>query len=443
MQANSNTISLLIDTVPSLPRPTLLPYLVTLVNRPVRTASAMSRRLPTEIIALVAEALVPDPNELLHPASETAQTLLALTRTSLACYFTTRHLFFQHCAYSEGSDRARRLAACLDHSPPPFLQDVGDRPNTSLRCIRSLFLDPWSHLNGRSNEQKVSAEDVETARAVKRIMLAVAPALQRLVYDVPLEASHLDIDNFLTYNLAVGEHTQEIRDITIGGLRALRSLHELVFIQGDIDFMVTVHEYPQMEPAENWHSWWPELRRLAVFEPWLRIGAEDWDRPDYDQRTWLQFASVKKLETLVLVGPRLRDHHELHWPPDFAISWWRALDRVEKYGRHLDAWRQSAKVPAPLRIMVTDFHHVDERVLGCSDVSRGEKSPGNKVLLYRRMATEEEDMDPLFRVDIDDGPDRVDVGLHEKRVMDLVKRDALRGTLFDTAGIECVEVGVD
>jgi hypothetical protein len=269
-----------------------------------------------------------------------------------------------------------------------------------------------------------------TAQAVKEILLAVAPSLTRLVYDLPL------------YTATPFEATLPVRQLLRDGLCSLRSLQELISVREDLN--ISTDQQRWLRPSENLYRFWPELKRLAVYNANLR---HDLFNSEPCSKTWLQFATLKKLETLVLVHPKLAynmdvdddsDTDEETDPdriPDLAVQWWKALDGVVQLGEQSLGWKLAKRQPAPLHIVVMELNVVEDEILLTTGELTGEKHKGNKVLVHRNVP-----------VDVDTGSEIVDTLVfpeddEENQLVEIVKGHALRGTLFETEDLGCTEFG--
>ncbi|KFA49807.1 hypothetical protein S40293_09960 [Stachybotrys chartarum IBT 40293] len=215
-------------------------------------------RLPTEVILLIVEAVLPaNPEAIVPPSHSSVRTLLSLARVSRATYEAASRLLRRRCMHLESSRRLADVLLCMPRLVPTL------PPIPSLRHMTTLYLKPFG----------ASLDDLPTAMWVRELLCETGGTLRRLVVDMPFGSLHV-LDDYLNVK-------KQLRQ----GFEQLQHLEEFVCL-GD---------YPSLSLAggetDVWRLW-PELRRLTLFQA-----------PLDNHWLWWDIATLPRLSHVVLARP--------------------------------------------------------------------------------------------------------------------------------------------
>ncbi|KAF4979431.1 hypothetical protein FZEAL_4374 [Fusarium zealandicum] len=286
--------------------------------------------LPTDIILMIVESLVPrEPGPILPASHPTTKSLVALTRVCKATYPTASKLLWKSCLFIDTSQRAQDFLYYLSHSTS--WQSYGDA---------SLFLGPFdaeeeyeSRINRILEEAAESScgsgeianaqdegledddddddwdtvseseypsplNDLVAAQAAHDILVKMAPVLKTLITDMPLSSLDPEDDQL------------GIRKILRRGFESLVNIEEFVSVCDPLDLETTdlfdtdddedtdeedeendEDDYDEEQEPEVWATCWPKLRRLALYHADMRFPF------------WYTMAQAPALETAIFTRP--------------------------------------------------------------------------------------------------------------------------------------------
>lgn len=321
----------------------------------IRAAHAPCNYLPLDVVLLVIESLRPDRhNAILPPSHVIAKTLLNVRLVSRACNEVAVRLLHRHCMYISRNDKAVELAKAIISDSRCHVRSLF----SDFFNIRNMFLAPLQNLGGARNNSSLAAfvernsldmasdsptnsgdvnflneysdyEDghlsdlsdsdsesgqvysadgdgsgptvealncVETAKAVRVILIAVSPWLLNLVIDIPLR------------NLRPEYDILRVRPILRQGFKALENLIEFSSINDELYLSL---RSPSWQDPPVWATCWPKLRRLQLYNI------------DVDTETglWKHMTHLPELEKVVFARA---DPGELHLF-DFKQAWLQAV----------------------------------------------------------------------------------------------------------------------
>ena len=98
--------------------------------------------------------------------------------------------------------------------------------------------------------------DLPTVSAVRQLLLAVAPTLQRLIIDMPLRSLYPEQDQ------------KQVRPLLREGFSALGALEEFTSVCDELALGTTL---TWLSETPVWATQWPKLRCLALYNPDLSI----------------------------------------------------------------------------------------------------------------------------------------------------------------------------
>ncbi|KAF5661646.1 hypothetical protein FCIRC_11766 [Fusarium circinatum] len=319
-----------------------------------RTIAAGSARLPTEIILLIVESMVPqnDAARPILPASHPiTKTLVSLTRVCKAVHPTASKLIWQNCIYIDRKSKLRRFRRYISQKSPitgrspceaygsaklylsplhykfdtaSTYEDVtpsihrgkkkpGRLSDGSYSDMASDQSDEWtdgsqtgSRRAPRSrspvddgyseysthNWRDAPMQDLRTIHILKDVLITLAPVLKTIIVDMPLR----DLDPL--------QH-KDILETLRQGFEALVNIEELSSVKDEL-YVDTEIEITQPHVLIKW----PKLRRLCLYN----VMAED--------QFFEYMAACPQLEAAVFVRPDLGDNVKVEW----ARSWAKIND---------------------------------------------------------------------------------------------------------------------
>ena len=225
--------------------------------------------LPTEILFMIVEAVVPSPTTIAFPPSDsTTKTLRALCCVSAAVYPTALRLLVTHCLYIDDQHRLDQLLLFLGHVVSRLDGLDTTLPSVPLiQHIRSLYLAPFP---------PHTINKMPIARSVNNLFSIISPSLINLVIDMPLRS------------LYPGEDVEQVRPILRAAFEQLSSIEVFCTVRDEL-FLATHHHFSELLGVEL-PVWllWRNLRVLALYNPDLSHGL------------CRKLANLRKLTTLVL-----------------------------------------------------------------------------------------------------------------------------------------------
>ncbi|RGP80533.1 hypothetical protein FLONG3_1367 [Fusarium longipes] len=248
-------------------------------------------KLPVEIILLIIENLIPGSRPILPAWHVITQTLLNLTLVSKSIYPIASRLLWQNCLRIESKESLRSFLEFISQK-----NITGRMPCEAYGPTR-LFLAPFrtphrrgsmsDSVNGEAPGEAIELpryspvspvcpelQDHDTAVAVKRVLVRLAPVLKGIIVDMPLRSLYPEDDS------------TGIRKYLREGFEALVNVEELVSINDEL-YLATKEEYSE---PEVW-TLWPKLQRLALYNVLVR------------PKLWKNMFQCPQLEMAVLSGP--------------------------------------------------------------------------------------------------------------------------------------------
>jgi hypothetical protein len=229
-------------------------------------------RLPLELVLEAIGWLVPDdPDTLLPGWDDRTKTLVSFTRVCRGTYLDATRYLRKYCMYIDSTRGLRALVLGLQAANNPSQLAVPFGEARLLRNVTSLYLG--SIIDDRLGKGA-------TAWLIYDLFSEVAGSLKRLVIDMSLR-----------WLVGPESDSREPRKVLLAGLELLIGLEEFVTVRDDLDSLYYGHgHYVYMDNDLVW-GMWPELRRLALYNPDAFLGF------------WHRVASIPKLESLVLTMP--------------------------------------------------------------------------------------------------------------------------------------------
>ncbi|KAK2746807.1 hypothetical protein FQN57_002849 [Myotisia sp. PD_48] len=204
--------------------------------------------LPNETILQIVKSLIPSSPPVAFAASHpVTQTLISFTLVSTLTSVDARRLLLKHCLYIDSEERLEKLLSLKRQS---LIDLTTAAPN-------GLFLAPFPP----STEESYVRLD-QHPNIIKNVALLLSDVrekLTRLVIDMPLRSLYPEDDS---------DHLRPILREAFAGLTALEE-----FCSTRDELYLDTKELRGSEP-EVW-SLWPQLRRLALYNPSL-TNAEVW-----------------------------------------------------------------------------------------------------------------------------------------------------------------------
>lgn len=241
-----------------------------------RTNSAAARGLPSELLLLIVDRVLPaNPRALISASHSSTKTLLALTRVSRTTYAQASKLLRQRCMYIDSSRRLGDVLLCMPRLVPTM------PPVFSLRHITSLYLAPF----------RLTQDVQPTAIWVRELFCEVCETLRRLVVQMPFDIMNMRAD--------------------YGAKRTLRDGFEQLT---KLEEFTCLGQYPALTvPDGHTDIWrlWPDLKRLVLFGV-----------PVDNHWLWWDIATLPQLEHVVLVrsqhleGTNIKDQYFHKLPRD-------------------------------------------------------------------------------------------------------------------------------
>jgi hypothetical protein len=195
-------------------------------------------QLPTEIILQVVDTLVdfgsvePVALSSLPPHHVRRKTLYSLLTVSRAVHSVAKRHLLQYCMYIDSPHRLQLLLRTLHESP-----DVS-------KYIPNLYLSPYHG----------EISNLQIANNIDELFTKIAPTLKRLVSNIPLRSLYPEEDH------------QYVRPILRRAHCRLVNLEEFTSAKDEL-FLSTKEDHWNNEPEENVWTLWPQLRKLALYNP--------------------------------------------------------------------------------------------------------------------------------------------------------------------------------
>jgi hypothetical protein len=198
-------------------------------------------------------------------------TLLSLTRTCRLTYPLALRLLYSRCLYIDTPRRLHRLIITLSGLSARNAGTQIGQPCTLprvplLRHITSLYLSPYPEW---------SIDDLPTANFLYVLFSLIAPALRRLVADIPLRSLYPPDDHLNVRPMLRRAFSQ------LMGLELFCSVRDELYLD--------CRDRPRNADEPYVWSLWPELRTLALYNADVSSA-----------RFWHGLGKLRHLETLIL-----------------------------------------------------------------------------------------------------------------------------------------------